>query len=145
MALQIILAHGAPQDRGIFRFDCATAGEACQNACFYMYCANPNPNGHVFRDGGNDPNDVLRSRNRRQSGAEPSGGPPCRVLPFSQKLYDTYPNWNRLNEGESLQTDEFPLAAWQQNNFVANAWPPRNTLRCIPGTQNGSKYPRSIK
>lgn len=130
--------------RGIFTLDCEEAAGPCNNACYYINCLNGGSN--VFMSHGNDPDpNPKRKRNTARSGASVTGGPPCRKLPFSQKFYDTYPNWQNMGVDEQLETDEFPMAAFKQQDFQLGAWPPRNTLRCVPRVQNGRKLGRAMR
>lgn len=119
-------------DCGTFIMDCSTARGACNNACYYQNCVK---GGQTIRyqDYGDD--EDTQYDNRVQAGTKLSGGATCRSLPLSQRMYDQYPDW--ATALPNLQTDEWPMAATVQDDFQSGVI--RNTLRCIPGTENGSK------
>ena len=142
----------APQDCGTYTMDCRNGPQACNNACFWQFCLQKDEN-HVYTDNGPEPTAVdpgvkytgtpKADKNRVLSGVTGSQGNPCRLHPLVQKLYDpflTSENWND-KMGPDLEADEWPQASMKQGPFVEGAAVPRNSLRCIPASDNGGLPP----
>lgn len=143
-----VRAHRAPQDCGVWEIDCGEGAGACNNACFWHYCLHQLDDDYQYEDNGDEP--VCRmpdgsahdrrpkgDRNRRFSGVGAENAP-CRAQPMVQLLYDSYlthENWDS-KEGPNLDSDEWPMAAMKQNDFVKQQWPPRNSISCIPKKEN---------
>lgn len=120
------------RDCGTYTLDCQAARGACLNACYYQNCVvKGNP---TYSDVGNDPGGSIKSKNRIQAGTSVSGvGATCEAFPISAKCYDPQDPTGRLG----LETDEFPMAQMQQNDFTPGQI--RNTLRCILPSENQSQ------
>ncbi|KAF1843215.1 uncharacterized protein K460DRAFT_290699 [Cucurbitaria berberidis CBS 394.84] len=120
----------APTDLGIFQVDCQNSESACNNACFYIRCLNPGPDANKITYTGAQNNE----QNRRESGCRvnnPSAASVCRSFPFSQAFTDKL--------AVDQQCDEWPPALAQQQPFDPNPLVrPPNSLRCMPGPENGS-------
>lgn len=120
--------------RGVMQMDCFLSAEACQNACWYQNCIRAGLD-TVYEDGGG-----VTSRdnaNRIESGVTTTHGRPCTSWPFGQKFYDTYqfiPDApvNSLK----IQTDEWPMASFENAKFDPKASPAQTSLRCITGHDN---------
>jgi hypothetical protein len=143
----------APRDLGTFEVDCKGAEGACNNACFYIRCLvcqqnisiilhftdlvqhpnDPNANRITYIGPNGGLNDEAQ-RNRYESGCDfkaQHSGSVCRNFPFSQKFS------NKLVD--DWQCDEWPPAMSQQQLFDPNPQiRPPNSLRCMPGPENGS-------
>ncbi|PVI03235.1 hypothetical protein DM02DRAFT_626100 [Periconia macrospinosa] len=116
----------APRDCGTFKFKCARAAGACNNACYYINCVN---NKNAQFAWGSSPVD-----NRIHSGCTTTTKSSlCRLTPFSQRVWDRQPD---SNAPKPLQCDEFPMNAFKQTEFKEGTV--RNSLRCINGGENGS-------
>lgn len=135
------LFRRAAPDCGTLYFDCSKALTACQNGCYYQNCVNAGQT-VTYADAGEaaagqtDPADL----NRVKAGTTVSQGTPCRDVPISQKMYDSWPNWNTADP--NLQTDEWPMAQMSQPAFVQGGGV-QNTLRCIKNGDNSSTFYRS--
>jgi hypothetical protein len=137
-----MLSRAAPRDFGTFKVNCKGAEGACNNACYHIKCAdnkNPDANKIVYigKDGG--PKNGGRTegeRNRLESGCQAengnAAGSVCRAFPLSQK-------WTTNNQSKppTYECDEWPPASSQQQPFGKKSAP--NSLRCMPGGENGSK------
>ncbi|CAG8979639.1 hypothetical protein HYALB_00011523 [Hymenoscyphus albidus] len=122
-------ATRAPTDCGTFKFKCNKSAGACNNACYFINCVNKGNNKFTF-----GPNSV---DNRVHSGCTTSRSSTlCKLLPISQRMWDRQPD---DLAPKPLQCDEFPMNAFKQDAFKQGDTP-RNSLRCINGSQNGSKY-----
>lgn len=133
------LVKRVPAFRGTMQFDCLEAPESCQNACWYQNClrgARGSTTVVTYYDGG--ANSTRDKANRIQSGVTTSRGPPCRAWPFGQKLWDTYKfNPNPARSSESvLETDEWPMASFENQMFDPAEDPPQVALRCITSRNN---------
>ncbi|KAK4507119.1 hypothetical protein PRZ48_000853 [Zasmidium cellare] len=122
--------------RGTMQIDCLEAPEVCQNACWYQNCLNDPTTPIRYQDGGR--NSGRDSANRLQSGVTVSRGTPCQTWPFGQMFWDTYQfNPNPVKDSEKyLETDEWPMASFENPAFDETADPPQHTLRCITGQSN---------
>lgn len=123
------------RDCGTFVLDCAHARGVCNNACYYQNCLNA---GQTIRyqDYGGD--EDANKQNRVDAGTTVNLGTPCRNMPLSQRMWDSWPGWDVVNP--NLQTDEWPMAAMEQARWDDDDDDVRNTLRCIPGNDNRSTY-----
>lgn len=132
--------------RGVMQMNCLDASEACQNACYWQNCikgANGDSTRHTYKLGRRDKK--VKEENRVQSGVKVSRGTPCKTWPFGQRFWDSY----NFKDGSKqhvvgdrfsyLETDEWPMAAMQNENFDPNADPniAQHSLRCITGATNG--------
>ncbi|KAL8888575.1 MAG: hypothetical protein Q9192_006154, partial [Flavoplaca navasiana] len=117
----------AGRDCGIFQMDCVNAAGACNNACYYKNCINPNGYKMVYDATNTD------ERNRAQSGCTVGGVSICNQLPFSQVFHDPQ---NKIPGDTSVNCDEWPMATTKQTDFQPGTV--RNSLRCIPGSENSS-------
>lgn len=125
--------------RGTMQIDCLEAPEVCQNAGWYQNCmmgAQGSTTAVTYQEGGG-----VKKRddaNRLQSGVTVSRGTPCATWPFGQKFWDPYPfNPNPTKPSESyLETDEWPMASFENPAFDPTANPPQHALRCITGWSN---------
>lgn len=139
-------------DCGTFKIDCSNAFGACNNACYWHNCIHGG--NYLYRDDGEEDDEekddkamaAKQAKNRAQSGQlTTSGYATCRIYPISQLMYDEFiippgsPGQNWDHTPLDLQADEWPMAAMTQYDYdINNPWPPRNSLRCIDGVQNGS-------
>ena len=121
----------AGRDCGKYTLDCKGAEGACNNACYHINCnTNSGPNRDRFTYVGSNAQ-AEQDRNRQQSGCTAAtGGSVCGNYPFSQKFRD--PALTGI-----VQCDEWPMASSIQNDIVPGTI--RNSLRCIPGSENGGK------
>ncbi|KAL9629317.1 MAG: hypothetical protein Q9204_005341 [Flavoplaca sp. TL-2023a] len=117
----------AGRDCGIFEMDCVAAAGACNNACYFKNCINPNGYRMVY-DATN-----TEDRNRAQSGCTVGGLSICNQLPFSQVFHDPQ---NKIPGDTSVNCDEWPMATTKQTDFQPGTI--RNSLRCMPGSENSS-------
>ena len=125
------LAKRAGKDFGTFKLKCKDAEEACNNACYYVYCqASTDPNAKkVVYAGPQKDNKKEYDQNRYESGCQSAtGGSVCGNFPFSQKFIDDQ------SKAVSYTCDEWPPASSQQQAFGSKAQP--NSLRCMPGDVN---------
>lgn len=135
--LDRMMPRTAGRDCGRYTLNCQGAEGACNNACYHINCnLNSGPNRDRFTYVG--PNaQTEQDKNRQQSGCTAgNGGSVCGNYPFSQKFRD--PALTGI-----VQCDEWPMASSIQNDFVQGTI--RNSLRCIPGGENGGKsifFPR---
>jgi hypothetical protein len=78
--------------------------------------------------------EVKRIDNRIHSGCTTSfSGSWCKASPFSMRSWDQAVSTKPLR----LQCDKFPMNAFKQDAYVDGTH--RNFLRCIDGSENGSK------
>lgn len=145
-----------PRNCGVYTIDCVLGPATCNNACFWHYCLQGYGDNYSYTDGGPEPDPPeprspkpdkpkrkskptpKANKHRALSGVLVTKSSPCRKMPMVQKLYDDFMNdgnWNTW-QGPDLEADEWPQAAMKQAPFVNNAWPPRNSLRCIPQGPN---------
>lgn len=131
---------------GELQFDCLEAPEQCQNVCWYQNCVR-DPNKRVEYMVGND---GVGKFNRVHSGVTTQNGGPCTTGPFGQKFWDTYPfnkgtnamfpdgsGWQALKREAYLETDEWPMASFDNPVFDPKADPIQRSPRCITGESNG--------
>lgn len=130
--LDRLMPRQAPRDCGRYTLNCAGAEGACNNACYHINCnINSGPNRDRFTYVGPNAR-AEQDKNRQQSGCTAKdGGSVCGNYPFSQKFRD--PTLTGI-----VQCDEWPMASSIQADFVAGTI--RNSLRCIPGGENGGKF-----
>lgn len=129
--LDRIMPRQASRDCGRYTLNCQGAEGACNNACYHINCnTNSGPNRNRFTYVG--PNaEAEQDKNRQQSGCTAAtGGSVCGNYPFSQKFRDSALTG-------IVQCDEWPMASSIQANFAPGTI--RNSLRCIPGGENGGK------
>lgn len=81
----------------------------------------------------NGDDDSKNKENRIQSGCETNDKAVCNSFPFSQKLHDPI---NREPGDTSVNCDEWPMALTKQEEYDDGEY--RNSLRCIPGSENFS-------
>ncbi|KAF2211685.1 hypothetical protein CERZMDRAFT_98114 [Cercospora zeae-maydis SCOH1-5] len=140
----------APAYRGTMMMDCKKAREACQNACWYQNCmmgAQGSATPWTYTYGGNDDGTAEYAQARVESGVATTGsGTPCSAWPFGQLFWDPYPFHLQVNPDDptqpprdsqmELQTDEWPMANWENPTFDPTANPPQHSLRCITRLDN---------
>ncbi|GIZ42776.1 hypothetical protein CKM354_000603100 [Cercospora kikuchii] len=140
----------APAYRGTMMMDCKKSREACQNACWYQNCmmgAQGSATAVTYTYGGNDDGTPEYAQNRVESGVATSGsGTPCGLWPFGQLFWDPYPFHLQVNPDDpslpprdsqlELQTDEWPMANWENPTFDPTANPSQHSLRCITRLDN---------
>jgi len=120
--------------RGTMQMDCRLAAEACQNACWYQNCMGAGDN-QRYADGGF--NTIRDNKNRFESGVTTDRGRPCSTWPFGQKFWDSYQfKKNPVGNERVLQTDEWPMASFENAPFDSTINPPQRSLRCISGQDN---------
>ena len=126
-----IMPRAPGRDCGSYTLDCKGAEGACNNACYHSNCiANASTHPDRFTYVGRGAN-TERDRNREQPGCTAgSGGSVCGRYPFSQKFRDS-------TLRGTVQCDEWPMASSIQANLIP--WVIRNSLRCIPGSENAGK------
>lgn len=128
-----IFAKRAPTDFGTFAVDCQGSEGACNNACYYIRCqASQDPDANKIVFIGPNGNNGEADRNRVESGCNfnnPSSGSVCTNFPFSQKFSNP--------TATDYQCDEWPPALHQQPQPFGTR-PYANSLRCMPGGENGS-------
>lgn len=137
-----MLSRAVPRDFGTFKVNCKNAESACNNACYHIKCAdnkNPDANKIIYvgpKGGPKTAGLTEADRNRIESGCTAengnAAGSVCRRFPFSQKW-----TTDDQSKGPKFECDEWPPAASQQQPFGKKSAP--NSLRCMPGSENGSK------
>ncbi|SMQ49534.1 unnamed protein product [Zymoseptoria tritici ST99CH_3D7] len=100
----------------------------------------------LYTYGGNDAGSAAYAQNRVESGVSVTEGTPCKNWPFGQLFWDPYPFSAQVNPDNparaprgsqlELQTDEWPMANWQNPDFDPTADPPQHFLRCITRLDN---------
>jgi hypothetical protein len=99
-------ATTAPRNCGTWIMDCYKARGACNNACYYQNCVNGGRPITYTDYGGVTAFPDIAEDNRKLAGTTVSNSvPPCRMLPLSQRFWDTWPGWARTDP--SLDTDEY--------------------------------------
>ena len=137
----------AGRDCGTFVMYCEKAAGACNNACYHINCINKDSEIMVYvryyswyiRLANSRPSyDASQSntRNRHQSGCETKDSSVCNSLPFSQKFKDP------LDDDDEANCDEWPMASIKQDDFKEGTI--RNSLRCIPKSENSSTLARYL-
>lgn len=116
------------RDCGKWNFKCKGAEGACNNACFHVNCVDPSSRTMVYDDSNSN------DENRKQSGCKAGGKSICNQMPFSQRFHD--PLNNKVGD-LSINCDEWPMATLKQSPFTEGTI--RNSLRCIPATENSRK------
>ena len=131
--LDRIMPRAAGRDCGSYTLDCKGAEGACNNACYHINCnTNSGANRDRFTYVGPDAQGE-QDKNRQQSGCTAgSTGSVCNNFPFSQRFREP-----SLALTDNVQCDEWPMASSIQNDFASGTV--RNSLRCIPGSENGGK------
>lgn len=118
------------------QIDCLLAPGVCKNAGFYQNClrsAHGRPGFVIYQNGPYD--EQVTRQNRIHSGVTLQGATPCNGWPFAQRF------WHPQNGGlqdPKLQTDEWPMATFQNAQFNPNAVVPQVSLRCIPYYENSA-------
>lgn len=85
--------------------------------------------------------------NRVHSGVKTQNGRPCKTGLFGQKFWDTYPfnfntdamlpdGWQADKKEQYLETDEWPMATFENPEFDEDADPIQHSLRCITAASN---------
>ena len=116
------------------QIDCFLAPDIFKNAGYYQNCIR-NAQGNnllvLYTDG--DRVKTTTDDSRVQSGVTLQGPTPCNGWPFAQRF------WHPQNNGiqfPELQTDEWPMATFQNAQFNPNAAVPQVSLRCMPYYEN---------
>lgn len=131
--LNRMMPRAAGRDCGSYTLDCKGAEGACNNACYHINCnTNSGSNRDRFTYIGPDAQKE-QDKNRQQSGCTPGpDGSVCNNFPFSQRFREP-----ALALTDNIQCDEWPMASSIQDDFASGTI--RNSLRCIPGSENGCK------
>lgn len=124
----------APMYGGVMQIDCLHAPDICRNAGWYQNClrgAHGNINAVTYWSGPYD--ETVARANRKNSGVTISKTTPCKGWPFAQKFY--HPQTQGYEE-PAIETDEWPMATFQNSPFNPAAPVPQVSLRCMTYTQN---------
>ena len=122
--------------RGVMQIDCYLAPDICKNAGWYQNCerkAYGDIKKVLYTNGNRD--HATAKWSRVQSGVTLSVATPCNGWPFAQKF------WHPQNDGletPKLQTDEWPMATFENSAFDPNSPEVQVFLRCMPHYENGA-------
>lgn len=126
-----------PMDAGTMQIDCLLAPDICKNAGYYQNCIRRAYGNNALVTCVNGPYDKdVTNHNRVQSGVTLQGATPCNGWPWAQRFW--HPQTAGLGEPPFLQTDEWPMATFRNEDFDPTRADPQVSLRCMPRNENNA-------
>jgi hypothetical protein len=127
--------------KGTVQMDCLSAPEVCKNAGWYQNCLNGakgDPSKVQYTNGPTqEENPSADKRNRFNSCVSTTFTTPCRTWPICQRTWHPKAALMALPlEPSGLQTDEWPMASMENEDFEPTSAIPQVSLRCMDHKEN---------